>query len=365
MADREILACRKKIGKNIFLVYSTRINNRWQDIGQYSIFNLPADMPAKMNKLDLSRLNWKELPDLSSLTVKDFDCSHNNLLKLDYCPNVTGSFNCSYNPNLTDFDCVSQHVGTLICVACDSLESLMGAPTADNYIINYNKSLKNLNGMNLPAKKLICTHNDSLIDLTGISDCIDTLVVANNPSLIGLNCAHTSVGQFELIGNNALQSLNGGPKFVKKYIIRNNAALTSLYGAPTTVEEIVIENNPINNLLGGPTKATVYKLLHNSKLTGLMGCATDVEIFVMHHCDAIRTLEYAPLNAKRYECSRNPQLRSLGQILPNPELINYNDCPMVENAPKQLSHKEKCEQLRQAYIDNNQEYIKDFYTNRK
>lgn len=361
MADSEIVAYRKKIGKNIFLVYSTRINNEWQDIGQYNIFNLPADMPARMNKLDLSRLNWEKLPDLSSLTVKDFDCSHNKLSTLEHCPNVTGRFNCSYNPNLTGFDCASQHVGTLICVECDSLESLTGAPTADNYIINYNKSLKNLNGMGLVAKKLTCAHNDSLIDLTGISDYIDTLIVANNSALIGLNCTRTTVGQFELIENNALQSLNGGPKSVKKYIIRDNAALTSLYGASTTVDEIVIENNPVDNLVGGPSKATIYKLLRNSKLTSLMGCAEDVETFIMHHCDAIRTLEYAPLNAKRYECSRNPKLRSLGQIPPKPELINYSDCPLITDAPKQMSHMEQHEELRQAYINRDHEYIHRYY----
>jgi len=361
MADSEIVACRKKIGKNIFLIYSVWTNRGRQDIGRYNIFDLPADMPATIDKLDLSRLNWQELPDLSSLTVKDFNCSHNNLSKLEHCPTVTGHFNCSYNPNLTGFDCASQHVGTLICMGCDSLETLVGAPTADNYIINYNKSLKNLNGMDLVAKKITCTHNDSLIDLTGISDYIDMLVVANNPALIGLNCPRTTIGQFNLVENNALQSLNGGPKTVQKYIIRNNASLTSLYGASDIVDEIVIENTPVDTLVGGPSKATIYKLLRNPKLTSLQGCATDVETFIMQHCDAIKTLEYAPSNAKWYKCNHNQKLKSLGQIPPKPELIDYSDCPLVTGVPRQMSRMEQHEELRQAYINREWECIRRYY----
>lgn len=361
MADSEIVASRRKIGKNIFLDYSMRTNNGWQDIGRYNIFGLPADKPAYIETLDVSRMKWTELPDLSSLTVKDFNCSRNNLSKIEHCPKVTGHFNCSYNPKLTVFDCASQHVNTLICVCCDSLESLVGAPEADNYIIAKNKSLKNLNGMALVAKEITCANNDSLTDLTGISDYIDTLIVVNNPTLIGLNCTRTTVGRFELGKNNALQSLVGGPTSVQEYIIHDNAALTSLYGASATVEEILIKNNPIVDLVGGPAEAKTYQLLHNAKLTSLVGCAPNVETFIMQHCDSIRTLEYAPTNAQRYKCNHNPNLRSLGQIPPNPELIDYSDCPLIKGVPKQESRMEKHEKLRQAYINRNLEYITRYY----
>lgn len=366
MADSKIIvARRKKIGKNIFLIYSERTNNGWKDIGRYKIFDLPADMPATMDKLDLSRLNWEEMPDLSSLTVKDFDCSYNKLSKLENCPKVTGHLNCSCNPNLTGFDCAAQHVGTLICMCCKSLETLTGAPTADNYIIAENKSLKNLNGMALVADEIVCKHNESLINLTGISEHIDTLVVENNPALIGLNCTCTTVKRFVLTENNALQSLNDGPKSVQQYIICNNAALISLYGAPPTVEEIVIENNPIYNLVGGPSSAAIYNLSHNPNLTSLMGCAPDVKEFIMQHCDAIETLEYAPPNAIRYICNHNLNLRSLGQIPPDPNLIDYSDCPSIMGVPRQKSRMERHEELRQAYENRDWAYILGYYGHNK
>lgn len=360
-----IKGCRRKIGKKVFIEFFD-INNNF--IARYDIYKLPTDKIIEMPVLDLARCNLTELPDMSMLRVFNFNCSANKIENLVGCPQTAKRIMCTYNDNLTSLRGAPANVDEFKCGYCRELENLIGGPKlAVSYEIWCNNKLASLVGAPERVFSFGLTNCNAIQNLMGGPKFARDYSVQYCENLVSLAGAPDVVEDtFFLANNPKLKNLIGGPKKVGGYVIKNNNGMTSVAGAAETVDKFVCQYNvSLVDLVGGPKSATFYDVSYNPNLVSLRGCAENVEIFIAHTCDKLETLEYAPKNAKQYRVYRNPKLKSLAHINPATQKIDYTDCPLLVGAPKQLSHHEKHEMLRQAYLDNNQEFIKQFYGHQK
>ena len=171
----------------------------------YDIFNLPKNFFRK-GDLDLSDMDLKELPDLSTIKVHGvLDISRNGLTSLKGAPYYAYYFICSFN----------------------MLSGLQYCPKESKLIDCSWNRIKTLKWVPENLSYLICCHND-LIDLDGIKKL---------KHLKSLNCVA-----------NKLKTLNG---------------------APYNLEKIECGFNYIESLVGGPKKILHYDCSHNPNLSNL------------------------------------------------------------------------------------------------
>jgi hypothetical protein len=134
-----------------------------------------------------------------------FDCSYNNLISLEGCPeSVSGHFFC-FNNNLTSLEGSPKSVGGHFYCYYNDLTSLEGSPKSvgRNFNCSYNK----------------------LTSLEG------------SPEFVGSNF---------LCSYNKLTSLEGCPKSVSGHFFCLNNNLTSLEGAPESIRgQFSCKNNPV------------------------------------------------------------------------------------------------------------------------
>jgi hypothetical protein len=226
-------------------------NSLYHDGGkQFIVFN-PKDTPAEKlleyfgikkytinedgmvdvdGSVDLSHRNLTEIPIKFGVVKGNFNVKGNNLLSLKNCPReVNGTFDCSFNKQLTLLKWGPKEAQSYYCNYCD-LKSLEGAPNEILYDFN-------------------CSYNSNLTSLK------------YGPKIVGdYNCSNCN-----------LTSLKGGPKSVENYYCYN-CKLKTLEGAPNVVtgEFNCSENHKLISLINGPISAENYNC-SGCNLTNLEG----------------------------------------------------------------------------------------------
>lgn len=214
--NKQMLQCKGKnnmqpLLKYVPLIQKTIRTFNWELVGDkeytflifqngqyYDLFNLPKEGNFVVEeKLDLSRLKLKELPDLSNvICMKSFDCGSNELTNLKNSPQlVMGSFLCSNN-NLTSLKGVTQKIGESFICSHNLLETLDDGPkeVGYNYVCSWNK----LTRLNCPK------------EIGGCFDCSHNEL----KSLIG---APFKIGWGLDVSCNQLTSLEGAPQNIPGY----------------------------------------------------------------------------------------------------------------------------------------------------
>ncbi len=188
---------------------------------EHNLYDLPKNFVFD-GDIDLSGSDFKELPDLSTITVTgSFSCkSCDNLITLKGAPEkVGGYFLCNYCNNLTSLEGAPQEVGGyFFCNNCENLVSLKGAP-------------KQVNNM------FACSDCNNLTSLEGAPQEVD--------------------GRFDCQDCNKLVSLKGAPKVVVgDFICSYCENLTSLEGAPQKVGGCFdcVGCKELTSLKGAPNK---------------------------------------------------------------------------------------------------------------
>lgn len=134
-----------------------------------------------------------------------------NLKRLPWCPNVTGHFDCSDNPELKSLVGSPGSVGSIFdCRNCN-LTSLKGGPkVADDYYAS-NNHLINLIGSPKTVIDFYCDDNPKLTSLEGAPKIINgSFLCRKNPNLKSLKGCPKEVGGFFYCKNTPLlKSLRG------------------------------------------------------------------------------------------------------------------------------------------------------------
>jgi len=166
--------------------------------------------------VDLSRKGLTEIPIRFGIVRGDFIIINNNLLSLKNSPReVTGVFDCSYNPQLSSLKNGPKIAKYYYCNNCN-LKSLEGGPkqVAESFVCSENINLTSLKGGLKSVKNYYC------------NDC-DLKSLKNGPSEV--------VEKFDCSVNENLTSLEGGPIKAGSYDC-SFCSLTSLEGAPKIVD---------------------------------------------------------------------------------------------------------------------------------
>jgi hypothetical protein len=261
--------------------------------------------------VNLSLRGLTEIPIKFGVVRGKFDVRFNNLLSLKNSPReVTGTFDCSGNNNLTSLKYGPKIAGTYKCNFCN-LQSSEGMPTKvtetfdaeDQYsgyffpeeklealIPNYS-ILKNLTKYNINNYAI---NEDGTVDVDGNVHLAgnkltkipikfgkikgDFNVSVNH--LISLeNSPREVTGTFNCSGNEKLTSLKGGPSSAYIYDC-SNCKLTSLEGSPTGyIPLLICKNNPnLSSLKGGPEKVRIIDC-NSCNLTSLEDAPKEAEYF--------------------------------------------------------------------------------------
>ncbi len=335
----------------------------------YDIFNLPKNFVVKGN-LDLSGMDLKKLPDLSTITVEgSFHCDDNQLTSLAGAPqSVGGSFYCSDN-QLTSLEGAPQSVEGNFHCSRNQLTSLAGAPQSVGYSFHCSDNqLTSLEGAPQSVGGGFYCYNNKLTSLAGAPQSVQGDFECSYNQLTSLAGAPQSVqGDFEC-SYNQLTSLAGAPQSVGGGFYCSDNQLTSLEGAPQSVGySFDCSDNQLTSLAGAPQSVGGDFNCYNNKLTSLAGAPQSVGYSFDCSDNQLTSLAGAPQSVQGdFDCSYN-QLTSLAGA-PNKasEIIIDNENLESLMAPEYIRnmtirdslHKTLTDKQKEIMIQNYKEYKK-------
>ncbi len=249
-----------------------------QDGEYYSIFHLPQNFVLR-DDLDLSDMDFTELPDMSTVTILgNFYCNHNQLTGLTGAPkHVGGVFNCGNN-QLTSLMGAPENVGGNFYCSDNQLTSLKGAPKqVDGGFYCYGNRLTSLTGAPENVGGDFYCYDNQLTSLTGAPENVGGGFYCSHNQLTSLTDAPKHVGRKFNCNNNQLTSLKGAPENVGGDFECSDNQLTSLTGAPENVGgDFYCSYNQLTSLTGAPKHVGGNFDCNNNQLTSLTGAPKNV-----------------------------------------------------------------------------------------
>ncbi|MFK2821582.1 hypothetical protein [Arcobacter sp. YIC-80] len=322
-----------------------KLVNGYFDISNNSLESLEG-CPEKVGK-DFN-CSKNELDSLlgAPIRVGDFDCSHNKLTSLSYCPKeVIGFFNCSNN-QLTSIKGSPRTIKGYFRCEYNKIESLKGGPKyIDAYFDCSHNYIKELNGGPITVVQDYICNGNLLKSLDGIADTIGwdvqtdirlnklansyneeekiwkykgkdvvshvykPIVALCNKEDISRWLSKHDIKNFEILPNNSV-NVKGSVKLSDK--------LANLSKLPLSFNEVEgdfdISNNELISLEGCPKIVHGDFLAFKNELSSLKGGPKQVSGSFIILKNNIDSLKFSPSLVKEdYICSHNP-LRDLDGI---------------------------------------------------
>ena len=228
--------------------------------------------------VDLSNMEFKELPLNFNKVYGDFHCGYNKLTSLEGSPKWVGEdFNCSSNL-LTDLKGGPEYVGMNLGVVRNTLTSLEGSPekVGGHFSCQYNDKLLSLKG---GPKEVIGNYHCQEINLTSLE---------GSPEKVG--------GTFNCYSN-LLTSLKGSPEYIGLDFNCSINKLITLEGCPKFVgENIYCYDNFLRDLKEFPESFNGILLCGGQPLGSLFN---EVDIDFLKAFKSFRILNNRVVNLKR------------------------------------------------------------------
>jgi len=232
--------------------------------------------------VNLSGKDLTKLPLIFGNITGNFDCSYNNILTLEGCPQSVGrNFDCRGN-QLTTLECCPQLVGGYFHCGNNSLTTLEGSPQSVGS--DFHSSANQLITLKGCPKLIGGNFNCSLNKLTTLE----------GPQSI--------VGYFEC-SYNSLTTLEGCPKSVGGVIYLMDNELKDLYGFPEFFDhEVYYRNNPVEEIL------ILFKTLNLGKAIEFLNeysvIQQDGKVVMLDRLEEVfytLNMEIPKINLKNYE----------------------------------------------------------------
>jgi hypothetical protein len=299
-------------------------------------------------KVDLFKEGLTEIPIKFGVVRGDFDVRFNNLLSLKNSPRVvTGSFNCSYNYDLSSLKYGPKSVKNYYCHDCD-LKSIEGAPNevTGEFNCSYNENLTSLKD----GPKIVGIYKCNSCGLKsseGLPNKVTEFFEADD-QIGGYEFTEEEVGII-MPNYSIIKELK---KYkIKNYIINEDGTVdvegdvdlskNGLVRIPIKFGVITgnfnVSDNDLKTLDNSPILVTLeFDCSENYNLMSLKNGPKKARNYICHNCD-LTSLEGAPRGEIRmFVCDNNPRLTSLEFA---PEKVSYIDCTLcglksLEGAPK-------------------------------